>query len=1156
MAFPSTPLPQKIEMLRTTGWTDVTTKVRRTSSLVTITRGRSAEATAVEPTQIELTFNNNDNRFSPKAAEGIYYGTYERNTQLRVSLPAAEVYMRMPGVENTYVSTPDAAVLDITGDIDIRADYALLSWRAAQDLVGKYTSTGNQRSYLLQITSRGNIALTWSTDGTTTGLRAAISTAVVPIPDDHRTAVRATLDVNNGASGWTATFYTSDTISGTWTQLGATVTVSGTTSIFSSTAQLRVGNTDSTTAPLESGDPYNDFTDTLYEPTDPPTGVCYAAEVRSGIGGTVVANPDFRAQSAGSTSFADTTSSPRTWTVIGDGDIDDRDYRGIAEVPSWPPRRSDISANDLVTPVVAVGIQQRLIKTGQPLLSAIRRALLTATDTVHYWPAEEPEGSESIAPAFPDGVPMKVDGTPNYASSSTFAASDELPTMEASRWTVGVPSYDDSLGETECRFLVNIPSSTLADGTLLAVMYTNADPVDRINVTYNTASSGTLKITAFTENNIPLIATGTVSPSGGMNGKNCYVGVYMSVSGGTLTCGIAMSQIGTGVGNSASGTTGGAISNPTFRRLTFGLDQDLSSTVLGHISVHAGIGSALTILSDEGSYSDAWRGEKAGRRFERLCEEEGVAFQRWGNLDATPPMGNQHSDDLDHLLEECQVTDGGIRYEPREVFALGYRTASSLFSQPAGLTLDYAQNQLFDDPEPENDDRYIANDVTATRSTGSSYRVQQTTGPLNVSNPADDASGVGTYPGELTVYPQWDLQVPDMAGWALHLGTDNDFRFPNVVLNAANARIVADSTITASAQRVDVGEVLQIDNCPADWGSGDKQQLINKITEVLGNFEHTFTYDCKSADPYRIAAREDTENGRRDTAGSELTAAIDSDDTSMGVLTTSGPRWITTALVPGDFPFDVEIAGEQITVTAITDSLSDDFSANQTDTWGSADVGGAWTNSGGAAADFDVLSGYGRHTQTAVDTNLFSRLTAIDPDFDLYCDLATGALSTGGSQYSALVARFADTSNYYMARVDFNTSAAVVLTLFKVVAGTSTQLGSTFTSTLTHVAGTSVRVRFQGYGSTLLTKVWAASGTEPSSWQVTATDTDLTAAGSIGMRSRRATANTNANADIRFDNFAVINPQTWTVTRSVNTVSKSHSVGESVSLYKPNYRGK
>jgi hypothetical protein len=54
--------------------------------------------------------------------------------------------------------------------------------------------------------------------------------------------VRVTLDVDNGASGNDARFFTSvDGVS--WTQLGATVTTAGVTSIFNSTTNVKVGST-------------------------------------------------------------------------------------------------------------------------------------------------------------------------------------------------------------------------------------------------------------------------------------------------------------------------------------------------------------------------------------------------------------------------------------------------------------------------------------------------------------------------------------------------------------------------------------------------------------------------------------------------------------------------------------------------------------------------------------------------------------------------------------------------------------------------------------------------------------------------------------------------------------------------------------------------
>src|SRR5690606_29543555 len=122
----------------------------------------------------------------------------------------------------------------------------------------------------------------------------------------HR-AVRVTLDVDNGAGGYTVTFYTADTIAGPWTQLGdPTVTTGGTTSVFDSTAPVEVGSVDDIAG-------------------DAIPGKYIAFELRDGIDGTLVASPDFSAQAPGTTSFDDAQGN--TWTVGAGAAIDDRRYR-------------------------------------------------------------------------------------------------------------------------------------------------------------------------------------------------------------------------------------------------------------------------------------------------------------------------------------------------------------------------------------------------------------------------------------------------------------------------------------------------------------------------------------------------------------------------------------------------------------------------------------------------------------------------------------------------------------------------------------------------------------------------------------------------------------------------------------------------------------
>jgi hypothetical protein len=66
---------------------------------------------------------------------------------------------------------------------------------------------------------------------------------------------------------------------------------------------------------------------------------------------------------------------------------------------------------------------------------------------------------------------------------------------------------------------------------------------------------------------------------------------------------------------------------------------------------------------------------------------------------------------------------------------------------------------------------------------------------------------------------------------------------------------------------------------------------------------------------------DDTVLGYADTDGSTLAAGVTSSAVTLSVATTTAgsPLWTTTA---GDFPFDILIAGEQLTVTNITGASS------------------------------------------------------------------------------------------------------------------------------------------------------------------------------------------------------------------------------------------
>lgn len=160
----------------------------------------------------------------------------------------------LKGRAGEYLSTPNNTALNITTDLDIRARVALDDWTPStvNTIVSKY-GAATLRSYILNVNTSGTLSLTWSADGTNT--ITSTSSVATGITDGAIKWVRATLDVDNGASGNDVAFYLSDD-GATWTQLGTTITTAGTTSVSNNASVLEIGtNTTGTLNPL-SGNVY------------------------------------------------------------------------------------------------------------------------------------------------------------------------------------------------------------------------------------------------------------------------------------------------------------------------------------------------------------------------------------------------------------------------------------------------------------------------------------------------------------------------------------------------------------------------------------------------------------------------------------------------------------------------------------------------------------------------------------------------------------------------------------------------------------------------------------------------------------------------------------------------------------------------------------
>ena len=226
-------------------------------------------------------------------------------------------FLFLPGTPGNYASSLDSPAVSVVGDLDLRMLAALDDWTPAVKATAIAKDVNNpNRSYLLTV--QGNDAFRFDHSETGTGIKASGSTGALGIADGAKQWIRSTLKANNGASGHDKEFFlggADDTP--VWVQQGSTRTTAGTTSIFDGTA------------PVEIGSFINGTTQLL-------VGKVYRAIILAGIDGTVVFDPRFDLQPAGTTSFVESSSEGATVTINQSGDPQAEIVGDAAQLPTSP----------------------------------------------------------------------------------------------------------------------------------------------------------------------------------------------------------------------------------------------------------------------------------------------------------------------------------------------------------------------------------------------------------------------------------------------------------------------------------------------------------------------------------------------------------------------------------------------------------------------------------------------------------------------------------------------------------------------------------------------------------------------------------------------------------------------------------------------------
>lgn len=286
---------------------------------------------------------------------------------------------------------------------------------------------------------------------------------------------------------------------------------------------------------------------------------------------------------------------------------------------------------------------------------------------------------------------------------------------------------------------------------------------------------------------------------------------------------------------------------------------------------------------------------------------------------------------------------------------------------------------------------------------------------------------------------------------------------------------------------------------------------------------------------------------------------------TMEVISTDPNDRITTDVA--DYPVDVVLLGERITATSISEICFDLMDRTAVDTWDTSSSGHTVVSLGGAATDYDVNGGTGKHLMTSVNVmrhSVYALQSGLPADayndMEVYADAKISVTPTGNSISCWVTTHFIDVNNYYGAILLLQTDLTASLGIGVRAGGTLTLvtgiLGAGTLPLGVYTVGNFWRIQLRVVGDSISAKAWqVATQAEPSSYQVSGTANPTTGVHPLGsdfaVQSRLEPGNTNVNPTVEWDNVHLINPKRLVVTRSINGVERAHPEGRSVRAADP-----
>lgn len=839
-------------------WTDVTSRLRSIGGepSVRITRGRPDEASETNPSTCSFTLDNNDGELTPTNTASAWYPDVKRGTPVRVWAEGATPALLLTGAANSYASTPDHTDFDFAGDFDIRIKCLPFQWAGATDvssetqtLVARDDGAG-ARSWRLESQYDGEPLAAVSTDGTAWTGRTS-SNAVEGLMGAVRPRwVGVVYDADNAAATGTFKHYSWEGDGDppaditTWDLVKDTAdTPAGPGAVANVTAGVQVG--------AANGTP--DF-----------QGVVYELQIRSGINGTVVADPDFTSVAAGSPSVTDSTS--KVWTVQSGASISTRRPRFVGTVDDlalqWPygdnQAGNAAADSECWVEVEAAGILRRLSQGSKPIRSVLYRHATTAPQaSSHLWAYWAMEEGDRATVAASGRVSTDADMTLTgfTGTDDSLPASGPLPVLPSDvvgNYSSTVTNPGTFFDNWAAAFVYRMPEPEPASAwtELLTVQTEGTAATWTLSV-----NSGDFRLQAF--NSTPTLLFTDTQSFGGHHDW-VLVTIFVRQTGGNMQWDVDAIAIDNTFTFNMSDVFAGTVGKPT------GIDTDITGPPAGLTIGHVMLFDGFVWLTPGWVEwpAVAYAGETAAARFRRLCWEEGVPVEvvgdylgdRLGDIAKSEAMGPQKSAPLLEVLTECARIDGGAIVERVGFPGLVYRTRRDMEAQSPGLALDASTDGVRPGLRFTNDDSRLRNDVTVKAVNGSTATAVDAasvaaSGRYDTQVEVNGVGGINLgYAGALKAdrLPLVNVQNARIADRLLYRGTWEELRCRGITTELSIA-----PTYLPAWHGLAMGDRVTLTGLPAQWPAAvTVDLLLESIEETLTPTRWATQMACSPGGPW------------------------------------------------------------------------------------------------------------------------------------------------------------------------------------------------------------------------------------------------------------------------------------------------------------------